>query len=65
MVVSRPPFPICEKCQRRMILVGSELAPHFANALRRQFSCECGATDEDIIAERTLFRASGVTSRAA
>jgi hypothetical protein len=48
-----------------MILVRAELQSNLANALCRHFACECGATDEDIVAERTGVRATGFVSQAA
>jgi len=36
-----------------MKLVYCDRPPRLANALRRHFACDCGAVDEDIVAERT------------
>ena len=60
-----PPFPNCPDCRRRMTLVRAELQSNLANALCRHFVCECGATDEDIVAERTGVRAAAFVSQAA
>jgi hypothetical protein len=35
-----------------MTLMRSELQTNLANALCRHFACECGATDQDIVAAR-------------
>jgi hypothetical protein len=43
-----------------MRFVGTELAPRLANSLLRHFVCECGATDEDIVAEHARFTPANV-----
>jgi hypothetical protein len=60
-----PPFPLCPQCQRQMALVRAELQPNLANAVCRHFACECGATDQDIVAERMRFHAPSAMFEAA
>ena len=48
-----------------MVLVRAELQPNLANAVCRHFACECGATDQDIVAERMRFHAPSTMFEAA
>jgi hypothetical protein len=48
-----------------MTLVRAELQSNLANAICRHFTCECGATDEDIVAERPRFAVPAMAVRAA